>query len=1374
MPRLSTLARGYGSWNGDLEQEKQSYLKDIATPILPQYLSSEHQPFYKEKTVKFPIRTKANHEVIKTILAEAERIKSAKNRNHNDPPTIAEEIQSKVPMTQPSREQSGRSQRWKSRPEFRTNHRSVNNHLRTRSAPGTNKRFAIKADGELQLPKTFVTRKGAMVLFTAPSAINFTKEGRCFSPNYKTKKDISNLSLSLGTIGKLCSSVLQYGEPTWEDDDLDSVASQQFHKTCMRFIRDEEGEECFDYRVQPGADFNFYLHDMQTRAVVRNLTRCNSAYSLTSTEAAEELNEALDNMDNNHHYKQDDSNGKPGLITADANRLVESISCASTSTPEKSLQFRETFSHQSTTQGSERSQRAAEMMHMPLTLAAGERKSRLGSGRSMTSSRTSTPLSCARLTASLKSTNYLGRPIAIPRTASGFEDDDSKIMESEMEDTYDSGGRMLLRQQSVKSFQSVTSMTADSRPHSRATNGSGDAAHDAEIFEDCVIKELGDETEQQYFEDNNCVDATSHVGRRRCSLLSSVVMDDDDEDEFVDLMQHQDGRSSQLSRRSRRSSAQRTKTPDANTSRRSSLKMENGVLSEFDDTAELSKIPSKCEGELEMEKEGIEEDAEENGNGTLQSATPAIGSAEMEQLIGNDDDDDADNSVAALGAVVSRPQTAGSSHYSVRSLHRPASCTSNVESSVDFNNEQLQNIDGLVLDAVESLQHDTRDGEHVVDPGQVETHPKSSTGIIEESSTPKEVTLSKTKDKQSVQSAPILTEGSELSMQPLKPLQSSLAPLASNGVSNKETPLFNNAKMEAPSVKEEKQSQQVEKFPEITPPQKISSPEPKPPPPRVSSPKVSSPMQINPVHTKQTVGMTPKPPIMKAPLPQTSPAAKVNKAVIPIHAGALPKMEPDVAPMKNVDSGPLKATTRKPKSRGNVTKKKVIGGPQFNDGLVKETYDEPGADEIEKMIQEELEKDLKEHGLIEISEEGAGATSSTDNLKSGKVETEVGLDNQQENTEINLDTDDETIAKEVKKISKGKKKSKKQILKEREELRELKRKERRLKEEEAKAMKAMKKAAEKEKMMAEEAARRKKIEMEEEIQDAEREAEAAREAEEQARLMLLESRKQAREEREAKRKAEMDRKKEERNRQREQRKKMEEAARKREQEMKEKLASVEDIRRQKELEREMEWEREEKEREEREEMERQEEEEKRKMEEEEERIRELEKEAEEEALARLVREREEAEQRMKAAALEAQRQKDAEEQLRLEEQRKQEEEAERRRLQELEEERLLDIERQRILQIKRIEDEARARVLKKLEGKRIWAMRRRDANVQRFAHLNSVRRTQGMTRPWVFSYYVHWPRQTYEKKLPSAKKKQRRPIRPPKPPAETPINQAAS
>ena len=56
-----------------------------------------------------------------------------------------------------------------------------------------------------------------------------------------------------------------------------------------------------------------------------------------------------------------------------------------------------------------------------------------------------------------------------------------------------------------------------------------------------------------------------------------------------------------------------------------------------------------------------------------------------------------------------------------------------------------------------------------------------------------------------------------------------------------------------------------------------------------------------------------------------------------------------------------------------------------------------------------------------------------------------------------------------------------------------------------------------------------------------------------------------------------------------------------------------------------------------------------------------------------------------------------------------------------------------------MEEEAREKVRLEFEKRRAMLLQKREKN------LEGIRTGQGMTRPWVYSYYVLWPRDTYER-----------------------------
>lgn len=50
-----------------------------------------------------------------------------------------------------------------------------------------------------------------------------------------------------------------------------------------------------------------------------------------------------------------------------------------------------------------------------------------------------------------------------------------------------------------------------------------------------------------------------------------------------------------------------------------------------------------------------------------------------------------------------------------------------------------------------------------------------------------------------------------------------------------------------------------------------------------------------------------------------------------------------------------------------------------------------------------------------------------------------------------------------------------------------------------------------------------------------------------------------------------------------------------------------------------------------------------------------------------------------------------------------------------------------------------------LEQRREILLKRRDVNLERHSQLDKVRKAQGVTKSWVFSYFIRWPKENYEK-----------------------------
>jgi hypothetical protein len=89
-----------------------------------------------------------------------------------------------------------------------------------------------KSDGELLLPKTFCTRKGALLLFTAPETVpELTNEDRDFIREKMRISNIQGLSQKIGTLHRLTKSVLMYGdEVSTENNILYSIQPQPWNR----------------------------------------------------------------------------------------------------------------------------------------------------------------------------------------------------------------------------------------------------------------------------------------------------------------------------------------------------------------------------------------------------------------------------------------------------------------------------------------------------------------------------------------------------------------------------------------------------------------------------------------------------------------------------------------------------------------------------------------------------------------------------------------------------------------------------------------------------------------------------------------------------------------------------------------------------------------------------------------------------------------------------------------------------------------------------------------------------------------------------------------------------------------------------------------
>ncbi|KAK3096631.1 hypothetical protein FSP39_001897 [Pinctada imbricata] len=295
-------------------------------------------------------------------------------------------------------------------------------------------------------------------------------------------------------------------------------------------------------------------------------------------------------------------------------------------------------------------------------------------------------------------------------------------------------------------------------------------------------------------------------------------------------------------------------------------------------------------------------------------------------------------------------------------------------------------------------------------------------------------------------------------------------------------------------------------------------------------------------------------------------------------------------------------------------------------------------------------------------------------------------------------------------------------------------------------------------------ARDKEIEIQLEIERLKQQEDELQQADDEVREHLAESRKKQREEMRERKKANLDRKKQLA------KERFEAEKKRREEESKKALAELdrihdEEIRKQKRLEEEIR-----REEEERLALEKEEEEEKERIrleEEHERRMMDILVEEEERAMKRLEDEREEASRQRRI--LEEERQKILEEEekkrIKILEEQKLLEDAIRKK--EEEEEKKREEERMRYLELKKLEEEARLRMQKELEARREAALDRRKVNLERKDHMNKIKQSQGITRAWIFSYFVRWPIETYNIPfggLPDPKNQRRaKPKNPPRP-----------
>ncbi|XP_052102972.1 golgin subfamily A member 6-like protein 22 isoform X2 [Mytilus californianus] len=120
------------------------------------------------------------------------------------------------------------------------------------------------SDSQMNLPKTFLTRKGALMLFAADEdELDSLPSKTDVHPRLmriRKPVDVIDTSLKLGTMDKLTMSVLQFGEE--EALKENSSVTDDKNKLFMKFLNKVDDRDV-DKRAQPGGDVKYYLSDLK-------------------------------------------------------------------------------------------------------------------------------------------------------------------------------------------------------------------------------------------------------------------------------------------------------------------------------------------------------------------------------------------------------------------------------------------------------------------------------------------------------------------------------------------------------------------------------------------------------------------------------------------------------------------------------------------------------------------------------------------------------------------------------------------------------------------------------------------------------------------------------------------------------------------------------------------------------------------------------------------------------------------------------------------------------------------------------------------------------------------------------------------------------
>ncbi|KAK7107477.1 apical junction molecule ajm-1-like isoform X3 [Littorina saxatilis] len=1184
----------------------------------------------------------------------------------------------------------------------------------------------LKEDGCLELPKTFLTRKGALLLFAAPDAAPQKDHMRTRISRKPKKQELIDLSLKLGTLERLSLSVLQYGDQGFDRED--SSISDKENRWFLKFMHKlqpsesdpiqevNEGDPLTDHHAQPGGDLKFYLNDLKQRASSRCYGR---ESSLSNRARSQELQAILQQLEeawpSGHPYP---------------------LSQAPTSMSDGSFL------------GSD------EFFYPPRSPSISSESSRAFSGRSKV-------LSSHKLTASLKSLNYLGRPASTEEPGDGRSS---------------SGSRAISVQ--VSSPLGFVTEGTDPAPLSKleeeADADRTSLSSSVQQEEDILLPSDGEEAEGSLKENDWPEDAEEQITEGEDGLArplqpqySGVLQEDS---EMLQNLEDDQLRKSEHG--SRQGSRVGSRPGSVATVRSRNVYRPSSVMSSRA-TSRAGMLPEEEEEEV-VDQEGLDELMAEGADQGIE-----ISQQKMDDYLLNHVAKQLENQAEYATSTFS-----GSVDHAERdpetmvSLQGPGTSksSSSVKSSTEAQSEVLQG-------AAPAPEPKAADASSVVSEPKIPSaaptpEPKVAdvTPASVEAAQPEAETVSK---EQKEEPAPAVLEVSEQ----LKDSVSNKTEEVEDGKPLSDADMMSMAMSEAGfGVFRSGLSRSASP----APPSEGGVPGATFTLPTEDQEPAEAPKLVTPKTVLEKVGdvkkmdvKAPQPPAKKPPVTprQRSPAKggkaekkEVGKKTI-VKALDITSVQPD--PVK--DAAPAAESTTKAKEIPKEKKKESYRPPppparsktpaEKQDLHIPEHMREAMA-RSSTAAHNELENELmKMHKAMDdtlgvssmLTEDAEGLTE--EELEQAQQALKERLEEAQRRMQEavlpgaeNAREKRPSVSSPRKAEGKGKKSKKARVVvpkeeedkAKKEEAKEQRRLERLKRLEEAQALQALITQKEGERKTKEADAVRKAQELEEQVEILREEEESIMLAEEDAREQLAALRKTQREEREIRRKVDLEKKKQQAQQRRDKERQMMEAAQKKEQEMLDRIADSEMRRRMREEE---DRRRDEEERLAQERYEEEVAEAQTQAEDEERRLQELEKQAEEEAFRRINKEREDAARQREELENEAKQIAEDEERSQQEllavERRLREE----RLRQEVEEEKRMEEERQRLEELHRLEEEAREKMRAEIDQRRQVALKRREVNVDRRRNLDGLRNSQGMTDPWIYSYFVHWSRENYSRPM---------------------------